>query len=143
LIDPVTNEWDELLIRNTFLEMGAESILATPLRDDFEDFYAWKFEDNGIFTVKSAYKLYVRLHDGPTQSSSSPEREEKYWKQIWQLECPPKVRQFIWRLSHNSLALKKNLERRGVKCDTLCVCCKSLDEDGAHLFIKCKKIKPV
>jgi hypothetical protein len=47
----------------------------------------------------------------------------------------------MWRLSHNSLPLKQNLDRRGLKCDTLCV--RRLDEDGAHLFIKCKMVKPI
>ena len=36
-----------------------------------------------------------------------------------------------------------NIKRRGIKCDTLCVCCKRLDEDGAHLFLKCKDAKNV
>jgi hypothetical protein len=143
LIDPVTNSWDENLVRNTFMEMDAEVILATPLREDFEDFYAWQYEENGQFIVKSAYKLYVKLRDGPVQSSSHPEKEEKFWKDIWQLECMPKVKQFVWRLAHNSLPLKKNLERRGLKCDTVCVCCKRLDEDGAHLFVKCKMVKKI
>jgi hypothetical protein len=34
-----------------------------------------------------------------------------------------------------------NIERRGILCDTLCVCCKRLDEDGAHLFLKCKEMR--
>ncbi|KAM0910182.1 hypothetical protein ACQ4PT_014329 [Festuca glaucescens] len=143
LIDPVTNKWDVNLLRNNFWEIDVKAILATPLREDFEDYYAWLFEESGVFTVKSAYKLHVRLRDGSMQSSSNPELTEKFWKDVWKLECTPKIKQFIWRLSHNSLPLKKNLERRGVKCDTLCVCCGRLDEYGAHLFVKCKAVKPI
>jgi hypothetical protein len=31
-----------------------------------------------------------------------------------------------------------NLKRRGMVLDTRCVVCNRLDEDGAHLFLKCK-----
>jgi hypothetical protein len=47
----------------------------------------------------------------------------------------------MWRLAHNSLPLRVNIEKRNIPCDTLCVCCKRLDEDGAHLFLKCKEAK--
>uniref|UniRef100_A0ACD5Z6F3 Uncharacterized protein n=1 Tax=Avena sativa TaxID=4498 RepID=A0ACD5Z6F3_AVESA len=33
------------------------------------------------------------------------------------------------------------INRRGMECDTRCFCCKRLDEDGAHLFLKCKEMK--
>jgi hypothetical protein len=56
--------------------------LATPLREDFKDYYAWQYEEKGNFTVKSAYELYVRLRDGPTVSSSNPEVGEIFWKSI-------------------------------------------------------------
>jgi hypothetical protein len=49
----------------------------------------------------------------------------------------------VWRLAHNSLPVKRNIEKRGIECDTLCVCCRRLDEDGAHLFLKCKQAKQV
>jgi hypothetical protein len=45
--------------------------------------------------------------------------------------------------SYNSLHLRMNIKRRGIDCNTLCVCCRSLDEDGAHLFLKCKEMKKV
>jgi ribonuclease HI len=63
------------------------------------------------------------------------------WKKIWDLGVVPKIKQFMWRLAHNSLPLKMNIKRRGIECNTLCVCCGRLDEDGAHLFLKCKEVK--
>jgi hypothetical protein len=40
-------------------------------------------------------------------------------------------------------ALRKNLPRRGIKLDTSCCICQRLDEDGGHLFLKCKEVKKV
>lgn len=59
------------------------------------------------------------------------------------MPCQPKIQHFLWRLAHNSLPLKLNMKRRGIDCDTICVCCKRLDEDGAHLFFRCKQVKQV
>jgi hypothetical protein len=41
------------------------------------------------------------------------------------------------------LALRGNLRRRGMELDTRCVLCQRYDEDGAHLFFKCKWAKKV
>ncbi|XP_073353590.1 uncharacterized protein [Aegilops tauschii subsp. strangulata] len=51
---------------------------------------------------------------------------------------------FTWRLKHESLAFRTNLERRGIKVEsTKCLFCSSADEDDTHLFIKCKAVKAV
>jgi hypothetical protein len=78
-----------------------------------------------------------------TARSSGTGDSSAQWKQIWNLSVVPNIKQFIWRLAHNSLPLKMNIKRRGMKCDTLCVCCRGLDEDGAHLFLKCKEVRKV
>lgn len=49
----------------------------------------------------------------------------------------------MWRFCHNSHPLRVNLKRRGVVLDTRCVVCSRLDEDGAHLFFKCKHMVKV
>jgi hypothetical protein len=141
LINPITGEWDEELVRQTFMEIDVDTILATPVKEDFEDVVAWQLDSKGVFSVKSAYKVYVTLRDGPQASSSNDGATSLHWQKIWKIECTPKIQQFVWRLAHNSLPVKRNIEKRGIECDTLCVCCRRLDEDGAHIFLKCKQIK--
>ncbi|KAI4967396.1 hypothetical protein ZWY2020_027869 [Hordeum vulgare] len=51
---------------------------------------------------------------------------------------------FAWRLKHESLALRVHLKKRGIPVeDTKCLFCGKADEDGGHLFIKCKNAKAV
>jgi hypothetical protein len=71
LINPVTGQWDEDLVRQTFMDMDVETILAIPIREDFEDFIAWQFDSKGCFSVKSAYKIYIGLRDGPQATTSN------------------------------------------------------------------------
>lgn len=65
------------------------------------------------------------------------------WQHIWKLDLPGKVRMFLWRLAHNSLPTRMNIKRKHIELDTLCPMCSRLDEDGSHLFLKCKKVKAV
>jgi hypothetical protein len=47
-------------------------------------------------------------------------------------------------VEHNSLAVRTNLRRRGVQLDDYrCLFCSRAEEDGAHLFAKCKVLKEV
>lgn len=96
--------------------------------------------------MKSAYKVY-REHilrtrrSGVASSEANGRQEEEFWRKLWKLKCPGKIKHFLWRMGHNSLALRVNLRRRGMDLDTKCVMCNRLDEDGGHLFLKCKLVK--
>jgi hypothetical protein len=147
LIDPTTGEWDEQLIRDIFWPQDADEILRIPINEHTEDWPAWHFDAKGLFSVKSAYKLAVALRDVQTgqdaSCSVSAHGDERgfQWIKIWQLKVPNKVKMFIWRLAHNSLPVRRNLARRGVKLDTICPVCRRLDEDCGHIFFKCKFAK--
>lgn len=97
--------------------------------------------------MKSAYKVAVQRREnelGRDATSSDPTRvgdSAFRWDKIWSMGVPNKVRMFMWRLDHNSLALRRNLIRRGMKEDPLCPMCCRLDEDPGHLFFKCKHVK--
>jgi hypothetical protein len=58
LIDPVTNTWDEDLIRSLFLQIDAERILRIPLSQNVTNvFVAWNKTKNYIFSVRPAYHI--------------------------------------------------------------------------------------
>ena len=124
-------------------------ILATPTNPGHEDHLPWHFDRRGLFSVKLAYHV---LDDGKEMeqvrqegqcSSGSPALEcaTSFWQRLWKISCPPKLKHFLWRLAWNSLALKMNLQRCGIKLDTHCPVCNRLDEDGGHCFLECKFVK--
>lgn len=151
LISPISGDWDETLIRDTFCDEDAKQILQIPLREGITDFIAWHFDSRGNHSVKSAYKLHVELckqarSGAPGSSSMGAGQLERHddptWKRIWRMACPVKVQMFVWRLRHESLALCTNLKRRGMVLErSSCFFCGRSEEDGAHLFIKCKMVK--
>jgi hypothetical protein len=97
--------------------------------------------------VKSAYKVAVQRRDYELNKNTASSEQQSAgdavfrWDKIWDMEVPNKVKMFMWRLVHNSLAVRRNLIRRGMKEDTLCPMCHRLDEDAGHLFFKCKEVK--
>jgi hypothetical protein len=105
LIDPITGDWDEVLVRNTFWDVDASEILKIPIRDDFDDYPAWHVDEKGLFSVKSAYHLYMSIFCSEANGSGSDE-EMRMWKQIWSLEVVPKVKHFVWRMDHKQFAPK-------------------------------------
>lgn len=125
-MDPETGYWDEQIIRDIFWEEDVLHILATPTNPGHEDRLAWHFDQKGRFLVKSAYhvldddkeRAQVWQEGQSSSGSSSAERKSMSWLRIWKLQIPPKLKHFLWRLARNSLALKLNIQRRGIKLDT-------------------------
>ncbi|WVZ57476.1 hypothetical protein U9M48_007857 [Paspalum notatum var. saurae] len=75
LINPFTDSWDEQLIRDTFWEDDAKFILSMPTNSDTEDFPAWHPDPRGLFSVKSAYALGIRIRDQMKGTDASPSAE--------------------------------------------------------------------
>jgi hypothetical protein len=64
LINQDTRTWKDDLVRFIFHPANAEHILQIKLpKVSGEDYIAWNYENHGIFTVKSAYRLAQDLHD--------------------------------------------------------------------------------
>lgn len=147
LMDPVTGSWDTTLVKDIFWEEDAEIILALPVHGGREKSLAWHFDKHGKFNVRSAYKVNRenerrnRHMNGGQGGSSSGGGGIR--KALWKLICPSKTKHFLWRLSHNSHPLRNNLARLGMHLDTSCLVCERMNEDGAHLFFKCKLAKHV
>lgn len=89
----------------------------TQTNDNSEDWLAWHFDHKGFFSVKSAYKLAVQTRernkgrDAATSEARSKSNQQFEWDKMWRMEVPNKMKIFIWRLAHNSLAVRRNIVR--------------------------------
>ncbi|KAM0847379.1 hypothetical protein ACQ4PT_055057 [Festuca glaucescens] len=146
LIDTINGGWDEELVKECLWPAGAAHVLNIPLCLETDDFWAWRLDSKGQFSVRSAYKLH-RLMLEPKGNASNTVTEvgsdQLNWLDIWSCPCPPNVRQFLWRIAHDSLPHRCNIARRGVDLDPLCQVCHHLNDDGAHVLLRCKGVKQV
>lgn len=100
------------LVQEIFDEEDAVQIIRIPVCGQLKDTVVWHFDKKGIFSVKSAYKVFVNRDACSSRrgqasgSGAIPDQTIVDWKQPWQLECPGKVIHFLWRLVHDSLAVR-------------------------------------
>uniref|UniRef100_A0A7N2LAI0 Reverse transcriptase zinc-binding domain-containing protein n=1 Tax=Quercus lobata TaxID=97700 RepID=A0A7N2LAI0_QUELO len=89
------------------------------------------------FSVRSAYKVAVRLKNQPKAEHSAARLHAWTWKEIWSLNVPPKIRTFIWRACSNCLPTRDNLHRRRVRVEPTCELCKQEPETTTHILWTC------
>ena len=110
LIDQERVAWKVEVVQQLFLHHEADIILGIPLsirRPD--DRITWAFTPSGLFTTCSAYKMLVSCDSSSSAGSSNPEAQKKFWKGMWQLQVPNKIKHFVWRICNNALPTMMNL----------------------------------
>ena len=103
-------------------------MLKTP-RKDRKDVLIWNGEQDGEYSVKSAYSFLCSLANNEVQDTVSS---------LWQAIAAPKALYTAWRIFMDRLPTYDNLIRRGLAVSSsLCVFCKETQETAQHFFIEC------
>ncbi|KAM6583229.1 hypothetical protein CsatB_010231 [Cannabis sativa] len=109
------------------------AILSIPLSSSVhEDSWYRSFKKLGLYTVKSAYRYLDDLKNGFSTDNSAG-----FWKKIWALNIPPKVRNFIWRAASNVGPTCAQLVTKHVPISSICQLCNSSDETIFHALVGC------
>jgi ribonuclease HI len=128
-----TKMWDCHKVHLLFSEPVAELILNTPLFEEVkEDKLVWKFDNHGIYTVKSGYNNFIR-----SKTVEDSWRMEGEWSSIWRAAAPPKTKHLLWRICRGCLPIRVRLRGRYVPCPSECPLCVNNDEDDWHILFGC------
>ena len=95
----------------------------------------WALTADGEYSVKSGVALLQGYGLHP------PAKVPFSW--IWQLDIPPKIKFFLWKICQNGLPTKKRLESSHVFLPLECVFCDFHAESDHHLFLDCPFSKDV
>ncbi|KAK3195485.1 hypothetical protein Dsin_026795 [Dipteronia sinensis] len=126
-----TRGWNVELIRGNFLEEDAVVILSVPVRiTTAHDLLIWHFEQSGLYSVKSGYHLSCSLEK--VTSSSGLDSMKGWWKCLWWIDIPLKVKVFIWKACKDWIPTMLNLCRRGITINSICPLYASKDESSWH-----------
>ncbi|CAD6268376.1 unnamed protein product [Miscanthus lutarioriparius] len=119
-----------------FHPVDANAILRIPLRmQDGEDWWAWELEKHGEFSVKTVYRKLASMHQ---QAIETPETSgDEFWKKTWKLNVPPKVKVFWWRVLHEFLPAKSELNRWHIEPTVFCETCGADSESIRHVLLEC------
>ncbi|XP_042974784.1 uncharacterized protein LOC122306423 [Carya illinoinensis] len=132
LIDANTGWWNVHMMRALFNPNLIQQILKLHISVNSEDSLYWSHEKNGSFSVKSAYRFIQQHHHLLYGQSSSGSSEAVFWKSLWHLKLPKKMKIFAWRACQEKLPTYLNLKKRHVLDDATCVLCNQGMEDAAH-----------
>ncbi|KAL5555861.1 hypothetical protein UlMin_038097 [Ulmus minor] len=135
-------DWNKTLIEYLFNADDAKAIPSLPIGSfDHDDILFWHHTKDGDYTVKSGYKVALESRGCIEPSKSSP--MQQWWKILWGLKLPPKVKTFCWKLCKGWLPTSLALSWQGMKIDKLCFCCKFHTETIFHALWKCSLVKDI
>uniref|UniRef100_A0A803PEE1 Reverse transcriptase domain-containing protein n=1 Tax=Cannabis sativa TaxID=3483 RepID=A0A803PEE1_CANSA len=93
LMCPNDRCWNLEILQNMFGDRDISLITKIPLQvSPYPDQYFWHMENSGLYTVKSAYNLIQQ-----SKGLVYEDHFSTFWKQLWALRIPPKLKNLIWR----------------------------------------------
>lgn len=100
---------------------------------------AWNYEKNGLFSVRSAYRLAMRRTHGEGEIGSSTTNLDgrKVWKSLWAAQVPEKVKVFAWKVANNGIPTQANKCYRHLVQVESCELCGFGREDCFHACVQC------
>ncbi|KAL5566894.1 hypothetical protein UlMin_030058 [Ulmus minor] len=135
-------DWNKALIEYLFNDDDANAILSLPIGSfDHDDVLFWHFTKDGDYTVKSGYKVALESRGLIEPSKSGP--MQQWWKILWGLKLPPKVKTFCWKLCKGWLPTSLALSWQCMKIDKICFRCKSYTKAIFHALWKCTLVKDI
>ncbi|XP_013731064.2 uncharacterized protein LOC106434754 [Brassica napus] len=138
LIDNTSKRWNVEALLQVFAIGDIEILLRNQPAVNREDFYAWKFNKSGKFSVKSAYWLAcdTKTRENCPEMLALPSLNPLK-DSIWKVLTAPKIRIFIWKSLSDAISVADLLSSRGVKMDSRCQICGNEGESINHLLFQC------
>lgn len=87
----------------------------------------------GKLTTKSVYHLL-------NNNSSNSNALDHDYKWIWSLQCPNKIKLFLWLRQHNRLPIRNYLNSIGIEINSSCHI-RNIPETIKHIFLECKNVR--
>jgi hypothetical protein len=135
--------WDVDKVRGCFDSRVADAILQIPISQfGRNDFASWPHTKLGIYSVKSAYNLARSASFSEVRSvngrglTSDASADEKFWKSLWAIKSPGKMKIVLWRAAHDCLPTGFQLQRRHIPANDCCIFC-GRNERVEHIFLFC------
>lgn len=101
-----SEKWNIVKIRGVLLPFEDDMIIATPRPlHRHEDSLIWHFDDQGLYSVKSRYRIAMEITSESSTSSSTPPSD--LWPNLWKVKVPPKIRIFLWRACKNLIPTRE------------------------------------
>lgn len=89
------------------------------------------------------YKLLCEIHDLNSNRPQASNSQKFFWKSIWKMKVPGKIKHFLWKACTNLLLTKENLMKCKILQESVCHHCSRDSEDVVHTLWGCECLKVV
>uniref|UniRef100_A0A1J3E4V1 Putative mitochondrial protein n=1 Tax=Noccaea caerulescens TaxID=107243 RepID=A0A1J3E4V1_NOCCA len=120
LVDGENRRWDKATLDELFYPDDVARIMVHQPVISKEDFFVWKPNKNGFYSVKSGYLLACQLNkadymfEAAVEPSLNPLRE-----QIWSLKIDPKIQIFLWKMLCGAIPVDERCQICGVDGESI------------------------
>ena len=97
--------------------------------------------------MSSGYKMarsWLKEQRGTANGgeASNPKKRNEFWNFIWSLNCPSKVKHFMWRACKNILPTNYGLKLKKIQVEDVCGVCGKV-ESLCHVLWDCEVAEAV
>jgi len=143
LIDRRSNFWKMDILHEIFDPNDIPLISALHVgAPNKEDTLGWHFTKSGKYTFKSGYHTSRIEYIDTNLSFIGPEITllKAY---SWKVQCPPKLRHFLWQILASCVPVRENLRKRGINCDIGCARCGATEKTINHTLFQCHPARQI
>lgn len=138
LIDFESKEWNEDLVREFIAAQDVPRVLSLKVsRTGRRDSYSWRFTNSGNYTVKSGYAVARGQRKQQEVGGMMEPSTTAIKKAIWKLQCPRKIKHFVWNVVSGFVASASKLKERHCGNDVVCQRCGAEQEIINHIIVEC------
>lgn len=129
--------WDRDKVVSLYGEDMGNKICEIPIiREGWADRVNWYHAPDEVYSTKSGYSWLTLKKVG-----FGPHRN--FWRLIWKLKLPRKVRIFSWRVGHNLSPTNSKIVAINHAYNSTCSRCGVAEESLTHALRDCIKAKDV
>lgn len=128
-----STQWDRAKIQLLLPAYEEKILVLKPSITGVPDRLFWLGTKSGEYSSKSGY--YIAMEEEEVMATA--EAEFKWKKNVWMLECAPKVKHFAWRVLKRAIPVGEHLVERHIDADPRCKRCGE-NESINHLLFQCR-----
>ena len=135
-------EWNCDKVNQALWQVDMDVLASVPIGlFNRADTLVWHHDRSGVYSVRSGYRVAMTARRATSSSSASG--DSHWWKLLWHLHLPSKMKIFTWRAFNECLPTLKGLSRRGVGSNLVCLRCREGEENGTHALLYCSCVARV
>ncbi|KAG2333220.1 hypothetical protein Bca52824_004400 [Brassica carinata] len=138
IIDFQARRWSTEKLEELFVPSDVKILMKYQPVINREDFWSWKFNKSGAYSVKSGYWLATKEKNVEMRRRAEELPSVNCLKtKIWKVHSTPKIRLFLWKALSDALPVVDLIRSRGINCDERCQICGFEGESINHVLFLC------